>query len=345
MTFPERAQARVEAAPPDDLFPRLAAQAREADLAVEEESRSGLVVTLPRARLALAREAAGLRISVEAGDPVTLHTLREYLLYLLDQLAPGLSEAMVWTGAILRDAAPLNFHVATVRSCWRVAPSFLRVELDCPGTRALSEGRGMHFSLLLPPPGRAPVWPRLNGEGRAVWPTGAESLHRAVYTFVTLDPAAGRFTFDLFEHAGGRATDWARSARGGEVVGIMGPGSGDFPQGDEMLLAGDETALPAIRRILEQSPPDRSGEIFLEVGRAADIGEMRRPDAMTLTWVIRERGESLWDHLRDRPAPRSASRFVWIAAEQALARKAKARFRTELGIGAHEGYFAYYWTA
>lgn len=66
---------------------------------------------------------------------------------------------------------------------------------------------------------------------------------------------------------------------------------------------------------------------------------------MSLTWVIREQGETLWDHLRDRPAPRGASRFVWIAAEQALVRKARARFRGELGVRPHEGYFAYYWTA
>ncbi|PZQ47989.1 MAG: siderophore-interacting protein [Rhodovulum sulfidophilum] len=345
MTFPERAAARVEAALPDDLVPHLAAHAREADLVVEAESRSELVVTLPRARVALARDAAGLSVSVEAGDPATLHHVREYLLYLLDHVSPGVSGAMVWTGDIRRDAAPLNLHAATVRAVRRVAPSFLRVELDCPGTRALSEGKGMHFSLLLPPPGRAPVWPRLDGDGRTVWPAGADSLHRAVYTFVALDPEAGRFTFDLFEHEGGRATGWARAAQGGEVVGAMGPGSGDFPEGDEMLLAGDETALPAIRRILENSPPDRSGEVFLEVARAADACEMRRPDAMTLTWVVRERGETLWDHLRDRPAPRSASRFVWIAAEQALVRKAKARFRAELGVGARESYIAYYWTA
>lgn len=345
MILPERATARVEAALPDDLVPHLAAHAREADHAVEEQGPSGLVVSLPRARVALARDTTGLSVSVEAEDPVTLHQVREYLLHLFDHVSPGTSGAMVWTGDIRRDAAPLNLHVATVRSVRRVARAFLRVELDCSGTRALSGGKGMHFSLLLSPPGRDPVWPRLDGDGRTVWPTGADGLHRAVYTFVTLDPAAGRFTFDVFEHEGGRATGWARAAKGGEVVGVMGPGGGDFPEGDEMLLAGDETALPAIRRILENSPPDRSGDVFIEVAHPADVCDMRRPDAMTLTWVFRERGEALWDHLRDRPAPRSASRFVWIAAEQALVRKAKARFRTELRIGANEGYFAYYWTA
>lgn len=53
----------------------------------------------------------------------------------------------------------------------------------------------------------------------------------------------------------------------------------------------------------------------------------------------------LADHLRDRPAPTSDNRFVWIAAEQELVRKARARFRNALGVGLAEGYFAHYWTA
>lgn len=65
---------------------------------------------------------------------------------------------------------------------------------------------------------------------------------------------------------------------------------------------------------------------------------------MRLIWVLRERGETLWDHLRDRPAPKGDSRFVWITAERTLVRKAKARFRGALGLRPDEGYFAYYWT-
>jgi NADPH-dependent ferric siderophore reductase len=61
--------------------------------------------------------------------------------------------------------------------------------------------------------------------------------------------------------------------------------------------------------------------------------------------MIRERGETLWDHLRDQPVPEGDSRFVWIAAERALVRTAKARFRDELGIRRDEGYFAFYWAA
>lgn len=345
MTFPEHAAARYEGALPDDLIAHCAAHIREADI-VPEEAADRLGVALPFARVELSRDRAGLSLAIGAAETTTLHQVREYLLFLLDHIAPGVTPAMVWSGPILRHAPPPNFHVATVRSTRRVAPRFLRVELDCAGAPALASGKGMHFALLLPPEGRAPVWPVLDGNGRTVWPEGADALHRAAYTFVTLDPEAGRFVFDVFEHEGGRATGWARSARPGDVVGLTGPGSGDFPPGDDMLIAGDETALPAIRRILARSAPDRRGAVFLEVADETDRCDMPRPAGMSLTWVLRARGETLWDHLHDRPAPQAGgARFVWIAAEKALVRKARARFRDDLGLGSGEGYFAFYWTA
>jgi NADPH-dependent ferric siderophore reductase len=64
-----------------------------------------------------------------------------------------------------------------------------------------------------------------------------------------------------------------------------------------------------------------------------------------LTWIIRNRGETLWNHLATADPPEGPDRYVWIAAEKALVRKAKARFRDSLGIGPKEGYFAYYWEA
>ncbi|MFN3210095.1 MAG: siderophore-interacting protein [Roseovarius sp.] len=329
---------------PADIIPHIAAHAREADLPVEETT-TGLVVTPPLARVALETCEAMLQVHIKADDAAALQNMRDYLLYILDHVAPGLTANAKWQGDILRNRPPLNFCTATVRATGRVGPNFLRVEMDCADTARLAMDRGMHFSLLLPPAGRNPVWPRLDENGRTVMPEGDDQLHRAAYTFVTLDPARGRFSFDVFEHDGGRATGWARSARPGDIVGITGPGSGGFPPGRDILIAGDETALPAIRRILHCSPSDRRGHAIVEVGHAHDIVDLHRPAGMALTWLVRGRGETLWDHLSVAPLPPGRDRYVWVAAEKALVRKAKTRFRQQLGLGANEGYFAYYWEA
>ncbi|WP_116086519.1 siderophore-interacting protein [Tropicimonas sp. IMCC34011] len=338
------ATARIAGTCPDDLLSRIATLARQSELDVSVADGT-LRVTLHSAKVDLAQDGGGLFIDIRARDAATLSAIREFLLHMLDHAAPGLTDLASWQGDIARNRAPLNFSLATVRRTWRAAPNFLRIELDCPDTPRLATGGGMHFSLLLPPGGRAPVWPRLDGGGRTVWPRGQDALHRAAYTFVDLWPEAGRFTFDLFEHEGGRATAWAKAVRPGETVGITGPGSGDFPPGANLLIAGDETAFPAIRRILERSDPARQGDVLIEVGGAQDICAVPAPGGMRLRWVRRDCGETLWDHLRDMSPPAGPDRYVWIAAEKDLVRKAKARFKGEFGLGPDEGYFAYYWTA
>lgn len=342
MTYAEHASAVIKGTLPFDLIPHIAAHARDADLQVEETDTS-LVVTAALAQVRLERTASSLRVNVDAQEAVALQSIRDNLLHMLDHAAPGIGRDAHWQGDIARDRPPLNFCTATLHKVRRVAPKFLRVELNCSDTARLADGKGMHFSLLLPPQGRPPIWPRLDGNGRTVMPKDADALHRAAYTFVDLDPARGRFTFDIFEHDGGRTTDWARTAQPGAIVGITGPGSGDFPQGQNVLMAGDETALPAIRRILEQSHPTRRGTVLIEVESKANVCDMPRPEGIALSWIIRDRGECLWDHLEYIVPPEGTDRFVWVAAEKELIRKAKARFCGTLGIGRHEGYFAYYW--
>lgn len=344
MSHTAHATAIFTAAMPDDLIPHIAAHARYEELQLEE-TENALVVSLPLARVALDRASAALHVQIDADDAVALQSVRDYLLHMLDHVAPGLSAAGRWQGDIARNRPPLNFCTATVIGVSRVAPHFLRVEMDCPDTQRLADARGMHFSLLLPPEGRTPIWPQLDGDGRTVLPKGADQLHRAVYTFVALDVTQGRFTFDIFEHDGGRATTWARTAQAGDIVGISGPGSGDFPTGQDILMAGDETALPAIRRILAHSSADRRGRVLLEVGTDDDICAFPHPDGIAITWLIRNRGQTLWDHLETAQLPEGPDRYVWIAAEKELVRKAKARFRDILGVGPKDGYFAYYWEA
>jgi NADPH-dependent ferric siderophore reductase len=76
------------------------------------------------------------------------------------------------------------------------------------------------------------------------------------YTPQRFDPAARELTLEFALHEDGAATDWARSAAVGASVTIAGPrGSMVIPTDyDWHLLAGDATALPAIRRRLAELP-------------------------------------------------------------------------------------------
>ncbi|APE44564.1 hypothetical protein BOO69_14940 [Sulfitobacter alexandrii] len=342
MTFPAVTSATFMGPLPADLPARVCSRAREADI---DTARSGNTITLElsHARARLEPSPDGLRVELAATDVNTLQSIRDFLLHLMDHVAPGAALSRGWSDGTTRRRRPANFCTATLRGVRRIAPRFLRVEMACADTARLAAGRGMHFALLLPPAGRVPVWPMLDASGRTVMPGGDDTLHRAPYTFVDLDAASGTFSFDVFEHDGGRTTTWARTAKPGAVVGLSGPGSGDFPPGRNVLMAGDETALPAIRRILAESPAERQGTVILEVGTEQDITPLPRPEGVALSWLVRARGETLWDKLSLADPPVGPDRFVWIAAEKELIRKAKARFCGDLGVGRAEGYFAYYW--
>ena len=55
-----------------------------------------------------------------------------------------------------------------------------------------------------------------------------------------------------------------------------------------LLLAADETAVPAVAVILEGLPADATGHVFLEVPTAADALPLAAPAGVQVTWLPRE---------------------------------------------------------
>ena len=338
--FPATSWAQYDGAVPADLLHHVDAHVSEFGIPVSH-SDDGLHIAYAGADVTLQAGPQRLSVRIAAADDLHLYQIRESVLYLLDLVFPQAAAEMQWQGLRHETKRPPNFHLATVVSVRRIGANFLRVEMACDGIAALSQG-GMHFSLLLPPAGRAPVWPSINDKGRTVWPEGADSLHRSAYTFVELDAEMGSFAFDVYEHDGGRTTEWARQATAGEVVAAMGPGGGDFPDGELLLMAGDETALPAIRRILQHSDPARRGTVLIEIGDPGDKVELPRPEGISVEWLLRGE-DSLWDRLAALEV--GGDPFVWIAAEQDLVRRAKAHFRTAWDVPRAKGYYSAYWIA
>lgn len=341
MVLPDRSisASRYDGPLPEGFLSRLRAQLEDYDIPLQQSAHQ-LTARYTQADITLRLDHAGFAVQIAAEGDVPLHQCRESVIFFLDAALPEASAHMTWSGVNARRTPP-NFHLAAVLGTRPISPGFLRVEMACDGIAALQEG-GLHFSLLLPPEGTTPRWPELTEQGRTIWPDGACALHRAAYTFVWLDAKAGRFAFDIFEHEGGRTTDWARRARPGERVGVMGPGGGEFPEADHILLAGDETALPAIRRILEQSPADRRGTVILETASEQHRPALILPEGMALRWITRGHGGGLGAALNEVTGLEDGQ-FVWVAAEKSVVRLAKAHFK-ELGLPRERGYFSAYWT-
>lgn len=97
---------------------------------------------------------------------------------------------------------------------------------------------------------------------------------------------------------GGPASVWAAEAQVGDEVIILGPnralcghdyGGIEFRPGQarRILLAGDETAAPAICSILESLPPGITGDAFIEVPSVEDIQGSFTRSGVAVQWLPR----------------------------------------------------------
>lgn len=132
-------------------------------------------------------------------------------------------------------------------------------------------------------------------------------------------PAAfgdGTLALDFVLHGTGPASEWAARAEVGDVAIIGGPRGSLVIEGapDWWLLAGDLTALPAIRRHLAAVAPSTPVDVIIQAD-AADEQELETRGDATITWV--RDFDALVGALEATPA-RGGDGFAFIAAEQGI---------------------------
>jgi len=149
-------------------------------------------------------------------------------------------------------------------------------------------GAGAHIKLFFPPADAPLLLPRLGNAG-VEWPAGTRPIART-YSVRRSDAARGLVEIDFVLHAEqGPASQWARSAQAGDIIGIAGPGGPELVRGDadRYLLCGDLSALPAIAAVLERLPEQARGDALIEVDSAAEQQPLQHPRALRLHWVHR----------------------------------------------------------
>jgi NADPH-dependent ferric siderophore reductase len=237
--------------------------------------------------------------------------------------------------------------VLTVAAVTQVTPSVRRVLLS--GTEAAVTAAGPTVNVLVPRVGDpAPRWPHVARDGRIVWPDGAHGVSLRSYTARRQDPGAGEVEMDFVLHGDGPAAAWAGAAEAGALLGVAGGAAlGDRPAG-RLVLAGDDTALPAISRILAEAPPTTTGVALLEVAGPEEEQPLPAPPGVAVRWLHREGtppGEStlLADAVRALDRPEGDDVFAWVAAESAAVRAIRADLRGRWGLGRAQHHAIGYW--
>lgn len=260
--------------------------------------------------------------------------------------------------AVAEAAEQFRFFPAEVTGSRRLGPTTVRVTLGGAGLSGFaSGGRDQSFSLFLPHPGQdAPVLPVEAGAGWfAAWRALDESV-RAVMRSYTVRAQRRRpdggteLDVDFALHGDtGPASRWAANAAPGDRVLLLGPAVADNrsvcfrpPAGTAtVLLAADETALPAAAAILEWLPADVTVHAFLQVPHAGDVQDLPSRAGGETRWLIG--ADLLADAVRAAELPDGDGVYAWIAGEAGAVRALRRHLVGERGLDRRRVAFSGYW--
>lgn len=211
-----------------------------------------------------------------------------------------------------------------------------------------STGFDDHVKMVFPP--AEGELPRIGTqeEKRFAWNPEVLAFTRD-YTVRAWDPEAQTFDVEVVRHDQGLAADWAFRATPGETIHFAGPKSCAEVNRDVdwHLLAGDETALPSIARWLDEAPADARAHVVIEVPTEADRLDLRRPDGVTIEWLVRgdvAAGFSTQlDEAVRRFVPPAGRGFAWVAGEAMTIAPLRRYLRNELGLPKEDVEVVGYW--
>lgn len=148
-----------------------------------------------------------------------------------------------------------------------------------------------------------------------------ETIGRARdYTPRRHDATARRLELDFVRHVGGLAAEWADRVKPGDRALVAGPrGTTVLPPGiDWYFLVGDETALPAIARRIEELPSGTPVTAVVSVASASEEQTLDHRADLHLTWVHRDTAgpDALMDAVRSAPW-RDGQVYAWQQAKRA----------------------------
>lgn len=262
------------------------------------------------------------------------------------------------------DRPGYRLYDARVDSLTRLSPHFVRVRLRSDDFGHFGPGRrDQRIKLIFPNtegliPDLGPLDPEhmddVDWYGR--WREMPDEIRPPfrTYTVREIDHAERVLDVDFVDHGdAGVAGHWLATAAPGDEVFVAGPdgrsihheGGIDFRPGGatRILLAGDETAVPAIAAILERLPDGVTAQAFCEVPSGEDVLDLTTGPGTEITWLPRgDRGfgEPLVEAIERFVASRPG--FLGRAPEQeALADDANDALLWDVAEGQAGGFYAW----
>lgn len=342
-------EARIPVADAAGLVDRLIQHMAEHE--VSFESRDGLMVAkLPFGTSALSVEAEAINVRVEAAEQAHLEILRSLIASHIIEFAGDQPPTIRWIGHESNGETFANFREVRLKKRIDVTPHMRRLTFSGNDIARFASDGNLHVRMYFPPEGiEKPEWPRPAPDGRTLWPEEDRKPATRYYTIRRIDTGSGEIEIDfvLHDHAGPGAA-FAMNAKPGAICGMAGPLGYNVRPAQWLLLAGDETALPAIARILESLPSTTRGHAFIEVADSADEIPLTAPSGIAVTWLHRN-GVSpgstnlLIDAVLAVHWPDHSDVFAWAACEARAARIIREHLRKTRNLAREQHLVVAYW--
>lgn len=248
--------------------------------------------------------------------------------------------------AIQRHRHETRMRLLEVVAVIDITPLMRRFRLCGDMVGFASLGHADHIKAFFFPEGVAPALAPIGPNG-AEWV--GERPQMRDYTPRYWDVAAGWIELDFVLHGDGPASSWAAGAKVGSTLVIGGPrGSQVVPAAfDWYLLAGDETALPALGRRIEELPAASKIVAIIEVAAADEEQSFETKANLSLTYVYRD-GQAagttslILDAVKATSFPQGVG-YAYIAGESTMSKSVREHLTEQRGFNPEYIKAAGYW--
>jgi NADPH-dependent ferric siderophore reductase len=231
---------------------------------------------------------------------------------------------------------PPSFRRVVVRHVVLETPRLARVTLAGPELAGFAvEQPAASVRLLLPSPAEHElVIPTWNGN-EFLLPDGRRPTIRTLTPW-RFDTGTLELDVGVVIHGGGAASEWVSGAQSGDGVAVSGPGRGYTvdPNAPAFLLAGDETAIPAITQLLDVLPGGVPVQVRIEL--ADPDARFALPDhpAASVEWCDLAPGAPPGDAVvaAIQRAVIVPGTKVWVAGEAAAVQRIRRHLFEELAL-------------
>lgn len=234
---------------------------------------------------------------------------------------------------------PPRFRTVVVRAVEDVTPRLKRVTLAGEELAGMDPPQ-LASSVRLLLSDETPTW---NGNEFLL----ADGSRPVIRTFTPLrfSASAGTLDIEIVRHGGGAASEWVASAAVGDEVALSGPGRGYEidAAATAFVIAGDETALPAIGQLLEAVPESLPASAHVEIADSSariDGGAYGAVEWHELPSDDRP-GDALVGVMAALDIPDAAS--VWVAGEAAAVQRIRKHLFDERGLTRSQATVRGYW--